>query len=857
MSKKLLIVESPTKEKTIAHYLGADFVVKSSVGHIRDLPKKSEAIQITKVGENQWKFDPVYVVPEEKKKVVAGLKSAAKDVDAIYLASDPDREGEAIAWHLQEILKKVAPEKPFYRVTYNEITKKAVQNAVEHPGEVNLALVDAQQARRILDRIVGYKVSPLLWSNISCPNSKTLSAGRVQSVALRLLVERQRAIEAFVPEPYYVLGVEAEKAAHPSFVARLARIDDKKPEITGRQMADNTLLDLSGSQLVVTDVKAQKRRRRPVPPFMTSSMQQAASSFLAMSPGRTMKIAQQLFEMGLITYMRTDSFNISDDARQAAKDFIVNAFGANYYPEKPNFYNNPKSQVKDGGAHEAIRPTDVRKTPQNCGLAGAELKLYEMIWRRFVASQMIEAQTTVRTAVLEPRKMAIAHTYSFSASTTDIDFDGFLRVLKLPTQKPTSDTGETEEEDDNVAALPPLTVGEELKVIRWISDEKLTKGPSHYTEASLVKALEDNGVGRPSTYATTVETLKLRKYAVSEKRKLIPTPNRGILVSDWLTKKLDPLFNVGFTAQMEANLDRIEANEESMNEMLSEFYATFLKELETTATPPPEQRQIELVLALLGEVTTWKPPLTIKNRVYDDHAYVDKVRAYYDKHKTITAKHLDILVRLAMVYKEQIHDIDQRLADVGLSSAVPPSAPKADMDVVAYCFEVLDRIGGMMSNPFLKSLRDQFDQGRMLTMKQLAVLARTVGDNATHLPDVEEIRQKLVKYVPEGFKNNVVDPAVVEMLSLLDHVQTWRPVIQKGRKKYDDHDFIESLKEQYDRRHSLSARQMMALKRVIAAYQDQIPDYEKYQKLYDLSTPTENPKAPRRSRGGRKKRDEM
>ena len=430
MAKKLLIVESPAKAKTIGKYLGADFVVKSSVGHIRDLPKENNAIKISPQGEGRWTFAPTYVVSEGKEKVVSELKTAVRGASEIYLASDPDREGEAIAWHLKEVLAPVAGDKPFHRVTYNEITRSAVLKAVAAPRDIDMPLVDAQQARRILDRLVGYKVSPLLWKAIQCANNRTLSAGRVQSVALRLLVERQREIDAFKPETYYLMGVEAKKRpAGPAFVAKLARLDGAKPAIKDRQTADNLLLDLVDARLVVSDLKSRPKTRRPLPPFTTSTLQQAASSVLGFSPGKTMKLAQALYEQGLITYMRTDSVNVSDQARAAAKDFVIASYGAEFYPEKPNFY---KSKADAQGAHEAIRPTDVALEPGAAKLDAAALKLYDLVWRRFLASQMADAKTTVRTVSLAAegaRATSVGRIASCASCACTPDFD--LTAKKL------------------------------------------------------------------------------------------------------------------------------------------------------------------------------------------------------------------------------------------------------------------------------------------------------------------------------------------------------------------------------------------------------------------------------------------
>lgn len=829
MAKKLLIVESPAKAKTIGKYLGADFTVKSSVGHIRDLPKEAKAIKVVEQGAGKWEFVPTYIVSDGKEKVVADLKKAVKGSSEIYLASDPDREGEAIAWHLKEVLSSTAEDRPFYRVTYNEITKAAVLKAVANPRDIDMPLVDAQQARRILDRLVGYKVSPLLWKNISCPNNRSLSAGRVQSVALRLLVERQREIDAFKPETYYLLGVEAKKPTDAkSFIAKLARFDGKKPEIHNKETVENILLDLAGASLAVTNVKAQPKTRHTLPPFTTSTLQQAASSVLGFSPGKTMKLAQALYEQGRITYMRTDSVNVSDQARSAAKEYIVATYGETFYPERPNLF---KSKADAQGAHEAIRPTDVSMTPENAKLEAAELKLYDLIWRRFVASQMADAKTTVRTIALEARKTALVHTYVFTASATTIDFEGFLKVMKLSLRKKKAD--EEDEETDEVAYLPDVAVDDLLEAIRWLSDEKQTKGPAHYSEASLIKALEENGVGRPSTYAATIETLKAREYAATEKKKLIPL-ERGILVCDWLVKKLDALFNVGYTAQMESELDKVAEHGEPMNQMLSEFYVKFLAAIGEANDPPPALAKFEFVFSLLAQVKEWMPAKKVGKRVYDDQAFVASVKeqAAEGKHP-LSARQLEFLVKMAVQYADQIPGCEDKLKEAGLGAGAS-LVQKADPQLVAYCFDVMDRIGGMMTNPFLKSLRDQYDHGRNLSLKQFSILAKSVGENADRLDDCEEIRAKLQEFVPGGFTETTADPSLVGVFKLLEFVTEWRPVMKKAKRVYDDKKFVQSLSEQYTRRHSLSARQAAALKRVLNIYKDQIPNYAEKAAQYGI-----------------------
>ena len=821
MGKKLLIVESPAKAKTIGKYLGGDFTVKSSVGHVRDLPKESGAIKVVEKSAGQWEFVPTYVISTGKEKVVSELKAAVKASSEIYLASDPDREGEAIAWHLREVLGPTAGKKPFRRVTYNEITKSAVLKAVAEPRDIDMPLVDAQQARRILDRLVGYKVSPLLWKNISCANNRTLSAGRVQSVALRLLVERQREIDGFKPETYYLMGVEAKKASDAAtFVAKLARLDGKKPDIRAKDAANNVLLDLSEAGLEVADVKAQPKVRHALPPFTTSTLQQAASSVLGFSPGKTMKLAQSLYEQGRITYMRTDSVNVSEQARAAARAFIVSACGERYYPPKPNVF---KSKADAQGAHEAIRPTDVALTPKEASsLDPAELKLYDLVWRRFVASQMADAQTTVRTLSIRAVKPGLAHEYLFTASATVIDFDGFLKVMKLSLRKKKAD-GEDDEDTDEVAYLPEVAVGERLTAVRWLSDEKQTKGPAHYSEASLIKALEENGVGRPSTYAATIETLKTREYAKTEKKKLVPL-ERGVLVCDWLTKKLDPLFNVGYTAQMEAELDQVEEKGKPMNQMLSEFYAKFLKEIGDCAEPPPDRSKFDFVFALLGEVRAWKPAKKVGKRVYDDQAFFESVRQQADEGKRpLSARQLEFLVKMAVQYADQIPDCEDRLRKAGLGAGAS-SAQRADPALVKFCFDVLDRVGGMMDNPFIKSLRDQFERGRGLSAKQFSVLARSAGENAGGLDDCAAIREKLAQFVPAGFAEQETDPVVPELLKILGEVSEWRPAAKRGKKVYDDQEFVKSLTDQFARRHSLSVRQAAALKRVALIYREKIPN---------------------------------
>ena len=824
MSKKLLIVESPAKAKTIGKYLGEDFMVKSSVGHIRDLPKKGLSIKIAPdtAKPGAWTFTPSYEVSPDKKKIVDELRKAAKASDEVYLAPDPDREGEAIAWHLDAVLADVTKGKPVHRVTYNEITKNAVREAVAHPGAIDLARVDAQQARRILDRLVGFKVSPLLWKNLQYGYS--LSAGRVQSVALRLIVEREREIAAFTPVAYWILGVEASKVGEKatSFVAKLARLDGGKPDVKSSEQAVTLVDDLDGAKLRVVSVKTQPKTRHPYPPFTTSTLQQAASSVCGFSPQKTMSIAQKLYEAGLITYMRTDSVNVAGVARAAAKSLIEGEFGPKYVPETPNFY---KSKAGAQEAHEAIRPTDVTQKPGMPALDAAGAKLYDLIWRRFVASQMAEAKLAQTTVGIEAEKDDLRHTYLFTASTTDVKFDGFLAVMKLSTKK-SKDKEETDEDSDEVKSLPPLAEGESLVPMRWLSDRKETKPPPRYSEAALVKALEENGVGRPSTYAQTIEVLTDRQYATREARQLVPT-QRGMDVNDWLVKKLEPLFNVGYTAQMESALDKVEEGKEKGDGMLSDFYRKFSAWMEAAKDPPPPTEKFTALFELLDQVKKWKAPVGEGRRIYDDHGFVESVKKQLaEAPENLSDRQLQALVKLAIAYREQIPDGELRLIDLGYGPELDRAKNAPSNDLVKWCFLTIDRIGGLTKNPFLNSLREQVDRGRVLSPKQFSILARSVGENAGALPDADQVRARLAPYVPGGFEIAPVDPAVPDLLKLLDSVTHWKEPARRGRRVYNDAEFVSSLRDQYARRSSLSPRQVLALRRVCVNYRDQIPAFE-------------------------------
>jgi len=564
--KSLVIVESPAKANTINKYLGKEFVVKASLGHVKDLPKSKLGVDI----KND--FEPVYELIPGKEKVVKELRTAAKGAGRIFLAADPDREGEAICQHLKEILDDHKGE--VFRVLFNEITPKAIRAAMEKPGRINQHIVDAQQARRILDRLVGYQISPLLWDKVR----RGISAGRVQTVALRMIVEREREILAFTPEEYWSIIAKLEGREPPPFSARLVKIKGKIAEVKNQAEADHILEVVKKSEFLVESVVTKEKKRNPVPPFTTSKLQQDAARRLRFTVKKTMMLAQRLYEgvelgdegrVGLITYMRTDSTRISDEAMEMVRSYVSDVYGSNYLPEKPVFYKT-KKDAQD--AHEAIRPTFVGRTPDDLKpyLGEDELKLYRLIWTRFVASQMNPAvydQTTIEIS---------AKDYLFRENGRVLKFDGFLRVYEESTDddihaKPTGD-----EEDD--IALPPLTVGEKLRLLDVTPRQHFTEPPPRYTEASLVKVLEEKGIGRPSTYASILTTIQDREYVTKDQGKFRPT-ELGTVVTDMLVKHFEDIFDIQYTARMEEELDEVEDGKMTWVEALDEFYKKFEKDL--------------------------------------------------------------------------------------------------------------------------------------------------------------------------------------------------------------------------------------------------------------------------------------
>jgi len=555
--KPLVIVESPTKVKTINKILANKYKVVSSMGHLIDLPKSSLGVDI------EHDFEPKLIIMRSKQKYLTQLKKDAKNRKEIYVATDPDREGEAIGWNL---MNQIGDGKKVYRVTFQEITKDAVQRAFQNPRDFDVKLVNAQLARRILDRIVGYKISPLLWKKVG----SRLSAGRVQSVALRLIVEREREIEQFIPQEYWQIHADVQKEGFPDILkANLEKIDNEKFELKSEQEAKQVIIDLENERFSVSNVIQKEVNRNPTPPYITSTMQQDAFYKLGFNANKTMQIAQELYEgiemqdetVGLITYMRTDSVNISQEALEMVRKFIHRTYGEKYLPETPNKYKSKKSAQQ---AHEAIRPANVFKRPEEIRkyLKEDQYKLYELIWRRFVGSQMTPA------VFLQKRIEIQAGKYLFSAAGSVIVFDGFL-CLKMDNQS---------QEDEVPIDLSHFAKDDLLKLLGINPSQHFTKPPPRYSEATLVKALEEDGIGRPSTYASIISTLVYRNYVIRD-RGYFSATELGMTICDLLVEYFAQVMDIGFTAQMEENLDLVEEGELDYVKLLRDFYVPFNKEL--------------------------------------------------------------------------------------------------------------------------------------------------------------------------------------------------------------------------------------------------------------------------------------
>jgi len=579
-SGKLVIVESPAKARTVGRFLGKGYTVRASVGHVRDLLRSRLSVDV------EHDFQPTYRVPNEKRPIVKELRQLAQKADEVYLATDLDREGEAIAWHLMESAE-IDPERT-KRVVFHEITRPAIEEAFAHPRGIDMNLVDAQQGRRILDRLVGYSISPLLWRKVR----GRLSAGRVQSVALRLIADREREIQAFVPEEFWTIKAELKgEGSKMAFLAKLARVDGKEPQLKTEADVKPLLADMEGAAYQISKVKKGERRRKPQAPFTTSTMQQAASRRLGFTARKTMRIAQQLYEgidvtgrgaTGLITYMRTDSTNVSELARREAKEYIRQHHGEKFLPAQPRIYKTKTKGAQE--AHEAIRPTSVMRTPKSIKqhLTRDQYRLYTLIWQRFVASQM--ASAVYDTVSVEVTGTGAAHKYLLRASGSTVRFPGFLVVYADVKPK----NGNSRQPEEPETPVPPdLAAGQRANLLRLLPEQHFTQPPPRYTEASLVKTLEENGIGRPSTYAPTISTLQARGYVVREGRKLIPTET-GFVVNNLVSEYFPEIVDVNFTAKMEAELDQVASGKRSWVEVIREFYGPFSEQVQHANEAMPE-----------------------------------------------------------------------------------------------------------------------------------------------------------------------------------------------------------------------------------------------------------------------------
>jgi DNA topoisomerase-1 len=572
----LIIVESPTKAKTLSRFLGKEFQIEATMGHIRDLPRK-------KLGVEVEGFTPDYAVVEGKQAIISKLKKEAQKADKIYLATDPDREGEAIAWHVGEILRekdtKISrakkqksglisqyPNIPIFRIAFHEITQSAIEAALKKAGTINLDLVEAQVARRVLDRLVGYKLSPLLWQKIR----RGLSAGRVQSVAVRLIVEREKEIEKFVPVEFWEIEallqklVGSDRPEAPQFLAKLVRKNGEKLEIKDGVTAEEIVGELKKAGYEVASIDQKEFKRNPVAPFITSTLQQAAANRLGWSSKRTMMVAQGLYENGLITYHRTDSTNLAMEAVNRLRDFIKKTYGDNYLPEKPRFFATKSKSAQE--AHEAIRPTNVEK--QKDGEGGDKEKLYDLIWKRFVACQM--AQSVVEVTTLTIQAEGEKNIYQLETKGAQEKFDGWRKVYGR--------VEETDEEGNKIESLPPVFTGDELKLLAVKPAQKFTQPPPRFNEASLIKTLEELGIGRPSTYAPTISTIQDRNYVEKQDRQFAPTP-LGTAVTEFLMEYFPDILDYQFTAKMEDNLDEIANGQKERVPVLKEFWGPFSEKL--------------------------------------------------------------------------------------------------------------------------------------------------------------------------------------------------------------------------------------------------------------------------------------
>jgi DNA topoisomerase-1 len=893
MSKILVVVESPAKARTIGRILGGDVQVQASMGHVRDLPQHTLGVDL----DND--FTPQYEMTSNGKKVIKSLRQAAASADQVYLATDPDREGEAIAWHLQEILKS-ACKGEFHRITFHEITRNAIEKSFKEPGEIEMDLVSAQQARRVLDRIVGYQVSPLLWRSVK----KGTSAGRVQSVALRLVVEREREIQAFVPEEYWNLDAlfGCRELKGTKLKTRLARLNGEKAVVSTGDQA-NLLGDaLQGDGVThrVSKVSGTPRRQNAPPPFITSTLQQACGSALKLGASQTMRLAQELYEgielggggpVGLITYMRTDSVNVSKEAQAQARDYIGRVFGKEYVPEKPNVYRSRKSAQE---AHEAIRPTDVNRTPDEMSLylSGPQLRVYRIIWNRFVASQMAAARQIDHSIEIESTGGGLDKlpfplsgkkgapkgvTCTFRASARETVFPGYLKVYNI------KDIGEEDNGDEEARPLPPLVEGMLCDLKELLKEQCFTTPPSRYSEASLVKALETNGVGRPSTFATTVNMIQERDYVTKDKSSLAPT-QLGFQVNDFLVQQMPELFDVGFTSQMEEALDDVEAGSRNWVEMLESFYKKFQgwQASRPSSIQHLSKDDAKELLAFFGDGFAFDEPVVRGGKTYDDAKFCTSLNNQLQKGKDLTERQTNALLTMCARYVDRISALKDWLDEHGYGEIVKEiiedlasqvEQPMVEMSApLRALFEAMKDLTWEApvkrgtrtydDGRFFKSLWRQADSGKALSDSQLQALLKIASRYAAKIQDYAELVTALGATIApaegehaagqgaeanaeEGNADEVATKRIAiappseetlqkieTLISMVKDIEQWRqPPPKAGRKNFDDQDFAKSLVSQYEQKGNLSDRQLNALRKMLVKYESQIPDYKERARL--------------------------
>ena len=870
MSDKLVIVESPTKAKTITRFLGNKVHVLASQGHIRDLPEHSLGVDV------EHGFKPDYELTPNGKKIATQLKQAAKAATDIYLATDPDREGEAIAWHLEEVLR-ASSKAQFHRITFHEITQSAIQHSFQTPGQIDLNMVDAQQARRVLDRIVGYQVSPLLWRNI---NGAT-SAGRVQTVALRLVVEREREIRDFVPVESWNLDARFEMANPKANIrARLAKINGSNVKLSNGEDAGRVAdaLQTAGVSHVVSKVTSTPRMKNPPPPFITSTLQQAAGSNLGLGASQTMRIAQELYEgidlgsgqVGLITYMRTDSFNIAKEAQSQALQYIAAKYGAEYVPAKPNVYRAGKNAQE---AHEAIRPTSMQYAPEliKSHLTSQQLKVYTIIWNRFIASQMAPARQMDHLIEVDSQGGALAGmsaagltvkpesstglVCTFRATARETIFPGFLMAYKF------REVGD-DEEDPLLNTLPQLPVGTPAELVELKREQTFSQPPPRYSEASLVKALEQNGVGRPSTYATTVNTIQEREYVTKNGGTLAPT-ELGFKVCDFLLKQIQTLFEVKFTAEMENELDLIEEGSLNWTSMLSEFYEKFKGWLGMHSLSGSSENAVivERILNCFPPGFKYAEPVVKGQRKYDDSKFMESIRERLEGHHALSERQWNALLTTALRYSGDHPEIIQVMRENGLGQEVDsilaeikrseesmkiPVAPEAlallqAMSSLKFNTSPQGRKRRFDDGKFLKSLAKQAESGKALSEAQSRALLKLAANYSAMIPDYQRLTAALAATLPQSEEEPVAaqppaemddaDKAAVKtLLEMARDIKVWKA----PRGKFNDESFVDSIRQQFEQRGVLTPKQVNALMKTVTKYADQIADFEARSKALNM-----------------------